>query len=69
LRCSPNRLDSTPKFCQEPVPGVFYDPAAVQRDRRFYGLRQEHGQARVRFRQTNLGIATRGFYLCTLLKP
>jgi hypothetical protein len=48
LRCSPNRLDRAPKFCQEPVAGVFYDPATMLRDRRFYSVRQEHSQTSVR---------------------
>jgi hypothetical protein len=48
LRCSPNRLDRAPKFCQEPVASVFYDPATMLHDRRPYSVRQEHGQTRVR---------------------
>jgi hypothetical protein len=48
LRCRPNRLDRTPKFCEEPVAGIFCDPATMLRDRRLYSLRQEHGQTRVR---------------------
>ena len=48
LHCSPNRLDRAPKFCQETVAGVLYDPATMLHDRRFYGLRQERGQTRVR---------------------
>jgi hypothetical protein len=48
LRRSPNRLDCTPKFCEEPVASIFYDPATMLRDRRLYSLRQELGQTRVR---------------------
>jgi hypothetical protein len=48
LRCCPNRLDRAPKFGEEPVAGVFHDPATMLRDRGLYGLRQEHGQPRVR---------------------
>jgi len=48
LRCSPNRLDRAPKFCQEPVASVFYNPATMLRDRGLYSVRQEHAQTRVR---------------------
>jgi hypothetical protein len=48
LHCSPNRLDRAPKFCQEPVASVFYDPATMLRDRGLYSVRQEHAQTRVR---------------------
>jgi hypothetical protein len=41
LRCSPNRLDCAPKFCQEPITTIFYDPATMLRDRRLYSVRQE----------------------------
>jgi hypothetical protein len=48
LHSSPNRLDRAPKFCQEPVASVFYDPATMLRDRGLYSVRQEHAQTRVR---------------------
>jgi hypothetical protein len=48
LRCSPNRLDRAPKFCQDPVAGVLYDPATMLRYRRLHRVRQEHGQTCVR---------------------
>jgi hypothetical protein len=48
LGCSPNGLNRAPKFCQEPVASVFYDPATMLGDRRLYSVRQEHGQTRVR---------------------
>jgi hypothetical protein len=48
LCCSPNRLDRAPKFCEEPVASVFYDPATMLRYRRLYSVRQKHGQPRVR---------------------
>jgi hypothetical protein len=48
LCCSPNRLDRAPKFCQEPVASVFYNPATMLRDRRLYSVHQEHGQTRMR---------------------
>ena len=48
LHSSPNRLDRAPKFCQEPVAGIFYDPATMLGDRGLYSVRQEHGQTRVR---------------------
>jgi hypothetical protein len=47
LDCSPNRLDRTPKFCEEPVTSIFYDPATMLLDRRLYSLREEQGQTRV----------------------
>jgi hypothetical protein len=48
LRCSPNRLDRAPKFCQEAIARVLDDAAAVNRDRRLYSVRQKLSQTGVR---------------------